>query len=64
MKTALRLTVLAAAIFLFGLMTVILLIVDAATGGVIKPAGASSPSYGSWNANVVSEFDFPWGDVF
>jgi hypothetical protein len=48
-------TVLTAAILLFGLMTVILLIVDAATGGKIQPKGAKSPVYGTWNPNLVSE---------
>lgn len=36
-------TVLACAVTFFGLMTVLLLIIDAATGGKIKPAGASKP---------------------
>ncbi|KAF8651057.1 hypothetical protein AX16_004920 [Volvariella volvacea WC 439] len=46
-------TVLTSAILLFGLMTVILLIVDAATGGRIKPAGATKPVYGEWNPNAI-----------
>jgi MFS family permease len=46
-------SVLGGAIFLFGLMTVILLIVDAATGGKFKPHGAKTPSYGNWNANLI-----------
>ncbi|KAF8512623.1 hypothetical protein BU17DRAFT_96156 [Hysterangium stoloniferum] len=46
-------SVLSVAIFVFALMTTILLIVDAGTGGKIKPAGASKPVYGSWNPNIV-----------
>jgi MFS family permease len=46
-------TVLSAGIFLFGLMTAILLIVDAATGGKVKPANAKTPIYGSWNPNLI-----------
>ncbi|KAJ3514270.1 hypothetical protein NLJ89_g2469 [Agrocybe chaxingu] len=46
-------SVLAGAIFLFALMTVILLIVDAATGGRMKPAGARTPDYGDWNPNLI-----------
>ncbi|KAF9474513.1 MFS general substrate transporter [Pholiota conissans] len=46
-------SVLSSAIFLFGLMTVILLIVDAATGGEFKKPGAKTPSYGSWNPNLI-----------
>jgi len=44
---------LSSAILLFALMTVILLIVDAASGGKIKPAGAKSPAYGDWNPNLI-----------
>ncbi|GAA5878615.1 hypothetical protein JCM8547_003845 [Rhodosporidiobolus lusitaniae] len=46
-------TVLAAAVVFFALMTMILLIVDAATGGSIKAAGASRPDYGSWDPNAI-----------
>ncbi|KAF8154282.1 major facilitator superfamily domain-containing protein [Crassisporium funariophilum] len=46
-------SVLAGAIFLFGIMTVILLVVDAATGGKMKAAGAKKPSYGDWNPNLI-----------
>ncbi|KAF8651045.1 hypothetical protein AX16_004908 [Volvariella volvacea WC 439] len=46
-------TVLAVAILLFGLMTVILLIVDAATGGRIRPEGAEKPAYGNWDPNAI-----------
>jgi hypothetical protein len=34
-------------------MTVILLIVDAATGGKIKPKGSSKVLYGDWNPNAI-----------
>jgi len=46
-------SVLAGAIFLFGLMTIILLIVDASTGGKMKPPGAKTPLYGDWNPNLI-----------
>ncbi|KAF8636315.1 hypothetical protein AX17_003635 [Amanita inopinata Kibby_2008] len=46
-------TVLAGAIFVFSLMTVILLIIDAATGGKMKPKGSSTPVYGSWHPNLI-----------
>jgi len=46
-------SVLSGAIFLFGLMTIILLIVDAATGGKLKPKGAKTPSYGDWHPNLI-----------
>jgi len=46
-------SVLAGAIFLFSVMTVILLIVDASTGGRMKPAGAKNPVYGNWDANLI-----------
>ncbi|KJA24867.1 hypothetical protein HYPSUDRAFT_85694 [Hypholoma sublateritium FD-334 SS-4] len=46
-------TVLAVAISIFALMTVILLIVDTATGGKLKQAGAAKPSYGDWNPNLI-----------
>ncbi|PPQ82284.1 hypothetical protein CVT25_008434 [Psilocybe cyanescens] len=46
-------SVLAGAIFFFGIMTAILLIVDAGTGGKIKPAGAKTPVYGDWNPNLI-----------
>jgi MFS family permease len=46
-------SVLAVAICVFALMTTILLIVDAATGGQIKPAGVTKPLYGNWNPNVI-----------
>ncbi|KAF9555664.1 MFS general substrate transporter [Agrocybe pediades] len=46
-------SVLACSIFFFGLMTALLLIVDAATGGEIKPKGAKTPVYGTWNPNLI-----------
>ena len=46
-------TVLSSSIVFFALMTTILLIVDAATGGEIKPAGAKKPVYGDWNPNAI-----------
>jgi hypothetical protein len=50
-------TVLAAAVWGFALMTTILLIVDAATGGSIRQPG-KAVDYGSWNPNAI----FPvWG---
>jgi MFS family permease len=46
-------TVLAFGVLLFALMTTILLIVDAATGGKLKPANQTKPIYGSWNPNLI-----------
>jgi hypothetical protein len=46
-------TVLATAVFLFALMTVILLIVDGSTGGKIKQAHEKVPHYGNWDANLI-----------
>ncbi|PPQ75553.1 hypothetical protein CVT24_013245 [Panaeolus cyanescens] len=46
-------SVLAIAIFVFGLMTLLLLIVDAGTGGKIKPASAKTPVYGDWPPNLI-----------
>jgi hypothetical protein len=46
-------TVLTAAIIFFGLMTMILLIVDAATHGKIKPKASAKPIYGTWNPNAI-----------
>ncbi|SGY60636.1 BQ5605_C007g04460 [Microbotryum silenes-dioicae] len=46
-------TVLAGAVTFFALMTTLLLIIDAATGGSIKRAGATKPDYGSWNPNLI-----------
>ncbi|KAF9529928.1 major facilitator superfamily domain-containing protein [Crepidotus variabilis] len=46
-------TVLATSIFVFALMTTILLIVDGSTGGKIKPSSASKPVYGHWNPNLI-----------
>ncbi|KAF9445895.1 MFS general substrate transporter [Macrolepiota fuliginosa MF-IS2] len=46
-------TVLSGAIILFGLMTMILLIVDAATGGKMKPSSAKAAIYGDWNPNLI-----------
>lgn len=46
-------TVLSAGILFFGLMTTILLIVDAATHGKIKPSAASKPIYGTWNPDAI-----------
>jgi len=57
-------TILACSIFFFGLMTALLLIVDAATGGEIKPKGAKSPSYGHWNPNLVRPFVFFFLSLF
>jgi hypothetical protein len=36
-------------------MTTILLIVDAATGGKIKPRTSSTTIYGSWDPDAVSQ---------
>jgi len=46
-------TVLSGAIFVFALMTTILLIVDAATGGHMKKKGSSKVLYGNWNPNAI-----------
>ncbi|KAF9446584.1 MFS general substrate transporter [Macrolepiota fuliginosa MF-IS2] len=46
-------TVLSGAIILFCFMVLILLIVDAATGGKMKPPGATAPIYGHWDANLI-----------
>jgi len=46
-------TVLTGAILLFGLMTIILLIVDAATGGKLKESASAKPHYGDWDPNVI-----------
>lgn len=46
-------TVLSAAILFFGLMTTILLIVDAATGGRVKKSAAEKARYGRWNPNAI-----------
>lgn len=46
-------TVLTGSIIVFALMTIILLIVDAATGGKMKPPGAKTPLYGDWDPNVI-----------
>ncbi|KDR78225.1 hypothetical protein GALMADRAFT_138347 [Galerina marginata CBS 339.88] len=46
-------SVLASSILFFGLMTAILLIVDAATGGEIKSKDSKGPLYGSWNPNLI-----------
>ncbi|BGP40563.1 hypothetical protein JCM10449v2_004525 [Rhodotorula kratochvilovae] len=46
-------SVLSAAVVLFAVMTAILLIVDAATGGSIKGSNDSKPQYGSWNPNAI-----------
>ncbi|GAA5822424.1 hypothetical protein JCM11251_006334 [Rhodosporidiobolus azoricus] len=45
-------TVLACAVAFFGLMTAILLIVDAATGGEIRKPGGKV-TYGDWNPNAI-----------
>ncbi|KAF8473985.1 major facilitator superfamily domain-containing protein [Kalaharituber pfeilii] len=42
-------SVLAAAVLTFGLLTALLMIVDASTGGKIKPAAQEKPHYGTWN---------------
>ncbi|KAH7100169.1 hypothetical protein BKA62DRAFT_706967 [Auriculariales sp. MPI-PUGE-AT-0066] len=42
-----------AAIIVFALMTAILLILDAATGGHLKKSAKDAPSYGSWNPNLI-----------
>jgi MFS family permease len=44
-------TVLSAAVFIFGLISCILLICDAATGGKVKMANGGKTKYGSWNPN-------------
>lgn len=46
-------SVLASAIMVFGLLTAILMIVDAATGGKIKEPTEKKPHYGSWNPNIL-----------
>jgi hypothetical protein len=46
--------VLSCAVLFFGFMTTILLIVDGATGGSIRPSVSSPVEYGSWNPNAVS----------
>jgi len=46
-------SVLACAILFFGLMTTILLIVDAGTGGSIRASPSSPVDYGSWNPNAI-----------
>ena len=52
-------SVLACAILFFGLMTTILLIVDAGTGGSIRASASSPVDYGSWNPNAVSLIESP-----
>jgi hypothetical protein len=37
---------------MFGVMTTILLITDAATGGKVRPPGGKV-QYGSWNPNAI-----------
>ncbi|KAF8316251.1 uncharacterized protein EI90DRAFT_3134536 [Cantharellus anzutake] len=44
-------TVLSAAIFIFSIMSAVLLVVDAATGGKIKANNNDQVEYGSWNPN-------------
>lgn len=46
-------SVLATAVFVFGILTALLMIVDASTGGKVKPADASKPIYGSWNPDAL-----------
>jgi len=46
-------SVLACAIMAFGLLTALLMIVDAGTGGIPKPKGAKSTHYGTWNPNIL-----------
>ncbi|TNY23531.1 hypothetical protein DMC30DRAFT_410634 [Rhodotorula diobovata] len=46
-------TVLSAAVVLLALMTAILLIVDAASGGRIKGSDDAKPSYGNWDPNAI-----------
>jgi hypothetical protein len=46
-------SVLSCAIFFFALMTIILLIVDAGTGGSIRKSASTSVDYGSWNPDAV-----------
>ncbi|TFK68770.1 MFS general substrate transporter [Pluteus cervinus] len=46
-------TVLSGAVILFGLMTVILLIVDAASGGKMKNSDSAKIVYGNWDPNVI-----------
>ena len=45
-------TVLAVAVSIFGILTAVLLIVDASTGGKIKVPGGKV-TYGSWNPNAL-----------
>ena len=44
-------SVLAVAVMVFGLLTAVLMIVDASTGGKIKRSDEKKPHYGHWNAN-------------
>ncbi|KAF6750393.1 major facilitator superfamily domain-containing protein [Ephemerocybe angulata] len=46
-------SVLSTAIILFALMTALLLIVDAATGGHFKDLETNKPRYGSWHPNLI-----------
>ncbi|KAJ2921517.1 hypothetical protein H1R20_g15573, partial [Candolleomyces eurysporus] len=46
-------TVLSAAIIMFSLMTAILLIVDAGTGGKFKDLETNEKRYGTWNPNLL-----------
>jgi len=46
-------TILAGAIIFFAIMTTILLIVDATSGGKMKPEDSPTPLYGNWNPNII-----------
>ena len=46
-------TVLAISVFTFGLMTIVPLIVDRLTGGNIKSAGDTEPTYGNYNVETL-----------
>jgi len=45
--------VLSIAIFSFGVITVLLVIVDLATGGRIKDTDSLLPKYGNYNPNIL-----------
>ncbi|KAK0434497.1 hypothetical protein EV421DRAFT_1339633 [Armillaria borealis] len=46
-------TVLGVSVLFFSLMTMILLVVDAATGGKMRESASSPTHYGSWNPNAI-----------
>lgn len=46
-------TVLSVSVLFFSLMTTVLLVVDAATGGKMRGSASSPTHYGSWNPNAI-----------